>query len=163
MEFGSDPDIGLMGYVDSNFAGNLDKRRSLTGYVFTFGKCAISWKSTLQPTVALSSTEAEYMAITEALKEAIWLKGFVGEILSIKSLIIVYCDNQSAIHLTKNRMYRDKTKHIDIRYHFVRDVILEGKIVVEKIGTESNPADMLIKPLPIIKFKLCTDLISVCF
>ena len=103
------------------------------------------------------------MAITEAIKEPIWLKGFVGEMLSIKSPIIVYYDNQSAIHLTKDRMYHDKTKHIDIRYHFVRDVILEGKIVVEKIGTESNPADMLTKPLPIIKFKLCTDLISVCF
>ena len=152
----------LTGYVDSDFGGDLDKRRSLTGYIFTLGDCAISWKSQLQPTVALSSTEAEYMAITEAIKEAIWLKAFVGEMSSFNGPIVVFCDNQSAVHLTKDRMHHERTKHIDIRYHFVRDVISEGKVLVKKIGTESNPADMLTKPLPIAKFKFCTSSVSVC-
>jgi len=79
----------LMGYVNSD----LDKRRSLTGYGFTLGGCAISWKSTLQSTVTLSSTEAEYMAITEAIKEAIWLKAFLGEIDSLGDPIMVFCDS----------------------------------------------------------------------
>jgi len=162
LDFGSDPNGELTGYVDSDFAGDLDKRRSLTGYVFTFGKCAISWKATLQSIVALSTTEAEYMMLTEGIKEGIWLRDFVGEILSIENPVTVYCDNQNAIHLTKDRMYHDKTKHIDVRYNFVRDVTAEGNIVVKKIGTKSNPADILTKPLPIAKFKLCSDLISVC-
>src|SRR5207237_9190631 len=67
---------GLVGYVDSDYAGDLDKRRSLTGYIFTIGGCAVSWKASLQATVALSTTEAEYMAISKACKEAIWLRGF---------------------------------------------------------------------------------------
>jgi len=151
----------LTGYVDSDFGGDLDKRRSLTGYVFTLGGCAISWKSTLQPTVALSSTEAEYMAITEAIKEAIWLKAFLGEIDSLGNPIMVFCDNQSVVHLTNDRMFHERTKHINIRYHFVRDVISEGNVLVKKISTEENPADMLTKPLPIAKFKFCSKTISV--
>ena len=103
------------------------------------------------------------MAITEAIKEAIWLKAFVGEMSSFEGPITVFCDNQSTIHLTKNCMYHEKTKHIDIRYHFVRDVISEGKVIGKKIGTELNPTDMLTKPLPIAKFKLCLSLMSVCF
>jgi hypothetical protein len=137
--------------VDVDFAGDIDKRRSLTVYVFTFGGCAISLKSQLQATVALSNTE-EYMTITEAHKEALWLKSFVGKMSSFKGTIGIYCDNQSAVHLIKYRMYHEKTKHIDIRYHFVRDVISEGELIVKKIGTKSNSADMLTKPLPIVKF-----------
>ena len=157
----------LTGYVDSDFGGDLDKRRSLTGYVFTLGGCAISWKSTLQSTIALSSTEAEYTTIMEAIREAIWLKAFLGEVTSLGDPIMVFCDNQSAIHLTNDRMFHERTKHIDIRYHFVRDVISEGNVLVKKISTEENPADMLTKPLPITKFKFCSkynfSLLLVCF
>jgi len=148
----------LTGYVDSDFGGDLDKMRSLTGYVFTFGGCAISWKSTLQSTVALSSTEAEYMAITEA----IWLKAFLGEIASLGDPIMVFCDSQSVVHLTNDRIFHERTKHIDIRYHFVRDVIYEGNVLVKKMNSEENPADMLTKPLPIAKFKFCSKTISIC-
>jgi hypothetical protein len=104
----------LTGYVDANFAGDIDKRRSLTDYVFTFGGCAINWNSQLQATIVLSSTEAEYMTITEAINEALWLKSFVGEMSSFKGTIMVYCDNQSAVHLIKDRMYHERTKCIDI-------------------------------------------------
>jgi len=151
----------LKGYVDSDFGGDLDKKRSLMGYVFTLGGCAISWKSTLQSTVALSRTEAKYMAITEAIKETIWLKAFLGEIDSLGDPIMVFCDNQSAVHLTNDRMFHERTKHIDIRHHFVRDVISEGNVLVKKISTEENPADMLTKPLPVAKFKFCSKIISV--
>ncbi|KAF3666694.1 hypothetical protein FXO37_10397 [Capsicum annuum] len=90
--FGRNRD-GAIGYVDSNFAGDLDKRRSLTGYVFTIGGCAISWKATLQTTVALSTTEAEYMSITEACKEVIWLTGLFGELSKDLQITTIFCDS----------------------------------------------------------------------
>jgi len=79
----------------------------LTGYVFTLGGCAISWKSTLQSIVALFSTEAEYMAITEAIKEVIWLKAFLSEIASLDDPIMVFYDNQNVVHLTNDRMFHE--------------------------------------------------------
>ncbi|KAG8500752.1 hypothetical protein CXB51_002776 [Gossypium anomalum] len=160
LQFGRTED-GVIGYVDADFAGDLDRRRSLTGYVFTIGGCAISWKATLQTTVALSTTEAEYMAITEACKEAIWLKGLFSELNEDLQISTVFCDSQSAIFLTKDQMFHERTKHIDVRYHFVRDIIARGDIVVSKISTHENPADMMTKSLPITKFEHCLDLAGV--
>ncbi|XP_019435951.1 PREDICTED: uncharacterized protein LOC109342419, partial [Lupinus angustifolius] len=104
----------VIGYVDSDYAGDLDKRRSLTGYVFTLCGCTVSWKATLQSIVALSTTEAEYIAVTEAVKEAIWEKGLIEELGIQLEETTIYCDSQSAIHLTKNPMYHERTKHIDL-------------------------------------------------
>ncbi|KAG8486221.1 hypothetical protein CXB51_019619 [Gossypium anomalum] len=151
---------GVIGYVDADFAGDLDRRSSLTGYVFTIGGCVISWKATLQTTVALSTTEAEYMAITEASKEAIWLKGLFSELNEDLQISTVFCDSQSVIFLTKDQMFHERTKHIDVRYHFVCDIIARGDIVVSKISTHENPADMMTKSLPITKFEHCLDLVG---
>ncbi|KAG8474177.1 hypothetical protein CXB51_033819 [Gossypium anomalum] len=130
----------------------------LSQVVFTIRGCAISWKATLQTTVALSTTEAEYMAITEACKKAIWLKGLFSELNKDLQISTVFCDSQSAIFLTKDQMFHERTKHIDVRYHFVRDIIARSDIVVSKISTYENPADMMIKSLPITKFEHCLDL-----
>lgn len=92
----------MVGYIDSDYAGNLDRRRSITGYVFALSDTAISWKATLQSTVALSTTEAEYMAVVEVIKEAIWLRGLLVELSSNTKVIVVHCDSQSVIHLTKD-------------------------------------------------------------
>jgi len=153
-------DKGLIGYVDSDYGADLDRRRSLTGYVFTVGSCAVSWRATLQSVVALSTTEAEYMAVSEACKELIWLKGLYAELCGVNSCINLYCDNQSAIYLTKDQMFHERTKHINIKYHFVRDVIEEGELKVCKISTHDNPADMLTKPVPVAKFELCSSLVG---
>ncbi|KAG8503021.1 hypothetical protein CXB51_000861 [Gossypium anomalum] len=152
---------GVIGYVDADFAGDLDKRRSLTGYVFTVRGCAISWKATLQTTVALSTTEAEYMAIIEACKKAIWLKGLFSELNEDLQISTVFCDSQSAIFLTKDQMFHERTKCIDVWYHFVHDIIAHGDIVVSKISTHENPADMMTKSLPITNFEHCLDLVGV--
>ncbi|WVZ74346.1 hypothetical protein U9M48_022542 [Paspalum notatum var. saurae] len=104
--------------------GDLDKRRSLTGYVFIVGGCLVSWKACLQATVALSTTEAEYMAISKL-------------------------------------MFHERTKHIDVRYHFIRGVIAEGGIKVRKISTHDNPADMMTKHVPTSKFELCSSLVGI--
>ncbi|KAJ9543281.1 hypothetical protein OSB04_022988 [Centaurea solstitialis] len=159
--FGTSRD-SVQGYVDSDYGGDMDGRRSLSGYVFTMGSCAISWKAVLQPTVALSTTEAEYMAVTEGFKEAIWLKGLFSS-LSDDELTVdtVFCDNQSAIFLTKDQVLHERTKHIDMRYHFIREVIAKGDFKVRKISTHDNPADMMTKVLPTAKFDLFSDLVGI--
>ena len=159
LKFGK-TDEGLAGYVDSDFAADLDKRRSLTGYVFTVGGCAVSWKATLQPVVALSTTEAEYMAVAEACKESVWLKGLYAELCQDDSCINLFCDSQSAIYLTKDQMFHERTKHIDIKYHYVRDVVAQGTLKVCKISTHDNPADMMTKLVPVAKFELCSNLVG---
>ena len=139
----------------------IDKRRSLTGYVFTIGGCAVSWKASLQSTVALSTTEAEYMAISEACKEPTWLRGLYTELCGVISCTTIFCDSQSAICLTKDQMFHERTKHIDVRYHYIRDVIVQGDVKVCKISTHDNPADMMTKSVPATKFELCSSLVGV--
>eukprot|EP00253_Pinus_taeda_P035824 PITA_35824 len=113
--------------------GDLDKRRSTTGYVFTLAGGTISWMSKLQETVALSTTEAKYIAASDAIKEAIWLKGLLDEIGRKQEKVNVLCDSQSAIHLATNPAYHSRTKHIDVRYHFLRHVIYGGKVALQKV------------------------------
>ena len=161
--FEQDKSLGscVVGYCDSDYAGDLDKRRSTTGYLFTLAKGPVSWKSTLQATVALSTTEAEYMAITEAVKEAIWLHGLLEELGVGQKHLMVHSDSQSAIHLAKNQVFHARTKHIDVRYHFVREILEEEEILLQKIRTEDNPADMLTKVVTRAKFEHCLDLVNI--
>lgn len=105
--------------MDTDYAENKVKRRALTGYVFTLFGNRGSW---LQHVVALSTREAEYIGITKGVKEAIWLKGFVNEIGSSQECISAMCENQSAIHLCKNSTYHERTRHIDTRLYWIRDI-----------------------------------------
>nr|GEW73389.1 retrovirus-related Pol polyprotein from transposon TNT 1-94 [Tanacetum cinerariifolium] len=116
----------LVGYTDSDLAGNKDNMKSTSGYLMTFAGGAVSWQSRLQKCVALSTTEAEYVAATEACKELLWLKRFLQELGFKQQRYAVLCDNQSAIHLAKNSMFHKRTKHIDVRYHWIRDAIEDG-------------------------------------
>ena len=160
LKFGKDS-CGLTGFCDSDYAGDLDGRKSTSGLVFTLGGTAVSWQSSLQDVTALSTTEAEFMAITEAFKEAKWLKGLVSELCPKLSSVKVHCDSQSAIHLAKNQnSFHRRTKHIDVKYNFIRDEIEMKRVGLVKIGTHDNPADMLTKPLPTNKFQLCVDLVG---
>jgi len=133
------------GYVDSNCAGDLDKRRSLSGYVFILCNFVVSWKAILQFVVALSTTELEYISLTEGVKEAIWLRELVSNLGLIQDVTVIFCDSQTAIHLTKNQMYHDRTKNIDVRRPFVRDIVADNIVTVKKIDITHNPADMLTK------------------
>ena len=151
----------VVGFVDSDYAGDLDRRRSTSGYVFALCAGAVSWRACLQSVTALSTTEAEYMAASEGVKEATWLRGLVMELGVHQDTTVVYSDSQSAIHLTKNDAYHSRTKHISVKYHYVRDTVAAGDIVVKKVHTSENPADMLTKPLPVAKFELCLNLVGV--
>lgn len=154
-------ELVLEGYCDSDYAADKETRRSTSGVVFTFGGNTISWKSSLQKVVALSSTEAEYMALTDAANEAVWLKGLVSELGFAQGSVNIHCDSQSAIALTKNAVYHERTKHIDVKYHFIRELVNDGVVQILKIDTEDNPADIFTKVLPVSKFQDALDLLRV--
>jgi hypothetical protein len=138
----------LVGYSDADWAGDIDRRRSTTGYIFSLSKGPISWKSQRQTTVALSSTEAEYMALTAATKEAIWMKKLVEYITGATyPAVEIKEDNQSTIKLVNNPVLHSRTKHIDIKYHFTRDSVKNGHIKINYCGTKDMIADILTKPL----------------
>ncbi len=149
-------ELKLEGYVDSDFAGEVDHRRSTIGYVFTFGNTAISWVSQLQKIVTISTTEAEYVAVTEASKELIWLQGLLTELGFEQEMNVLHSDSQSVIHLAKNLAFHSTTKHIDLHYHFIRLLIEDGVLKLVKIAGSKNPADMLTKPITTEKLELCT-------
>jgi ATP-binding cassette subfamily B (MDR/TAP) protein 1 len=145
----------VRGYVDSDFAGDLEKRKSTTGYVFIIAGGAVSWVSKLQTVVALSTTEAEYMAATQACKEAIWMKKLMEELGHKQENILLYCDSQSALHIARNPAFHSRTKHIDVQYHFVREVVEDGSVDFQKVHTKENPADALTKPVNTDKYIWC--------
>ncbi|GJZ10844.1 retrovirus-related pol polyprotein from transposon TNT 1-94 [Tanacetum coccineum] len=148
----------LVGFIDSDMAGNKDNMKSTSGYLMTFAGGAVSWQSRLQKCVALSTTEAEYMAATEACKELLWLKRFLQELGFKQQRYAVLCDNQSAIHLAKNSMFHKRTKHIDIRYHWIRDAIEDGMFELNKVHTDDNASDMLTKAVAREKLRVCSSI-----
>lgn len=112
LEFRKDAERNIIGYADADWAADIDERRSTTGYVFTLQDGAISWNSKKQATVALSTTEAEYMALTSATQEVMWLRGIAGEVgLDITKPTVIYCDNRGAIDLSANANHSARTKH----------------------------------------------------
>lgn len=144
-------------FCDADWASEVDARRSCTGYIFNMANGAISWKSARQKTVALSSTEAEYMALSETIQEAAWLIQLSKEMGMIINPLNIHCDNQSAIKLTKSEGYNPRTKHIDIRYHFIREKIKNGEIIVKFLPTTKMVADSLTKPVTKEKNDFCAS------
>ncbi|KAL1190989.1 Retrovirus-related Pol polyprotein from transposon TNT 1-94 [Cardamine amara subsp. amara] len=159
--YGKGSEFILGGYCDSDYAADMDKRRSISGVVFTLGGSAISWRSRLQKVVALSTTEAEYMSLNEAVKEAIWLKGLLKDFGYEQKSVEIFCDSQSAISLSKNNVHHERTKHVDVKYHKIREVIADGIVEVLKISMLSNPADIFTKILPVSKFQTALNLLRV--
>lgn len=151
----------VIGYSDSSHNIDIDDGRSTSGYMFYLGPSLITWTSQKQPTVALSSCEAEFMAATEAAKQAIWLKELLKEIQSVDEKITLRIDNKSAIALTKNPVFHGRSKHILKKYHFIRECVENEQIEVEHVPGTEQKADILTKPLARIKFKEMRNLIGV--
>jgi len=145
----------LVGYTDADLAGDIDSQKSTSGYLTTFVGGAVSWQSKLQKCVALSTSEAEYIAATEASKEIIWMRNFLLELGYEQDKYVLRCDNQSAIHLAKNSTFHAHSKHIDVRYHQIREVLKDKLLQLEKIHTDENWSDMMTKVLPTKKFENC--------
>jgi len=138
----------LLGYTDADGATQ-EHRCAISGYAFIIDGGAISWASRKQELITLSTVEAEYIAATHAAKEAIWLCKLIGKLFpSLLLPITLYCDNQSALKLAPDDNYRARTKHIDLRYHFIRHVVANGVLCLVYCPTEDMAANILTKALP---------------
>ncbi|KAE8670621.1 Detected protein of unknown function [Hibiscus syriacus] len=145
----------INGYVDSDYAEDLDESKSTTGYVFKIAGGAVSWVSKLQSIVATSTTEAEYVAATQASKEAIWLKMLLEELGHNQEYVSMFCDSQSALHLARNPAFHSRTKYIRVQYHFIREKVEEGTVDMQKIHTKDNIANFMTKAINADKFTWC--------
>ena len=119
---------------------------------------AVAWQSRLQKCVALSTTETEFIAITEACKELLWVKKLLQELSFVQDKYLLFCDSQSAIHLGKNSTFHFRSKHIDVRYHWIRDALEAGLLELTKVHTDDNCADMMTKSLPRSKSETCCEI-----
>jgi hypothetical protein len=137
----------LCGYSDASYAEDKKDRKSTSGQVFMKNGGAISWKSRKQKIVSLSSMEAEYIALTDATKEGIWLKKMEKELNKENNILTIFEDNQSAIKTANNRIHNDRSKHIDVRYHFIRELIEEKKLKLVYCPTQNMIADIMTKAL----------------
>ena len=153
----------ITGYTDADYAGDVQSRRSTTGFVFILHGGPVSWASKRQTCTSLSTTESEYVAACETSKEAVWLQQLVSEISNKKKEVPIplLCDNQSAIRLVRNPEFHQRTKHIDVKYHFIRDQQEGGKIDLQYIPSDDQLADVFTKPLAAPRFKILRDKIGV--
>jgi hypothetical protein len=144
----NDDKIILSGYCDADWAGDVDDRKSTTGYIIKINDCLINWVSKKQSTVSLSSAEAEYMSISATIQEMQWIRSLLKELNILSEQVpILYCDNQSAIAISENDKFHNRTKHIDIRHHYIRETIKNKEVELKWIASESQEADILTKSL----------------
>lgn len=148
----------LYGVVDADWGANTVDRRSYSGYAFIFAGPTICWEARKQRTVALSSVEAEYMAISEATKEAIYLRDMLRDLKESCEKIVLFNDSQGAQRLVCSTIaHHNRTKHIDLRHHFIRERCAAGDIEIKYMPTKDMPADILTKGLSRCKHVHCQD------
>ena len=146
--------------MDSDWAGDATGLHSTSGYIFLYGQTAISWKTKKQSLIAVSTTEAEYIEASEASKEAIWLRRILHELLSCltnpkpgksalpNASITLHIDNQATIKLIQNPRFHERTKHIEIKHHYIRETFENGEIDLQHVSTNNYLADIMTKSLP---------------
>ncbi|GAU24969.1 hypothetical protein TSUD_312040 [Trifolium subterraneum] len=158
----TDDNLQLHGWSDSDYAGDLDDRKSTSGYVFMLGSGAISWSSRKQPIVTLSTTEAEFVAAASCACQSLWLRNMLNHLsISQKGTTLIHCDNSSSIKLSKNPILRGRCKHIDVRFHFLRDLTKDGVIELVHCKSQEQLADVMTKPLKVDTFNKLRDSIGV--
>ena len=147
-------------FADSDWGRNIVNRCSVSGYVFVLGDSAILWKAKQQPTVAASSTEAEYMSVSQTAHQGLWIRRLLIK-LGLNHIELdpttVFLDNCGAIDLSKESRHHDRTKHIDIQHHFIRERVEDGTFHIIHCPTHLMLADALTKPLPFPTFSRCRD------
>jgi hypothetical protein len=152
----------LLAFTDSDYAGDIEDRKSTSGYVFVLSSGAVSWSSKKQPIVTLSTTEAEFVAAAMCVCQALWIKRVLKELgYSNEYCIQVKCDNNSTIKLSKNPVMHGRSKHIDVRYHFLRNLTKEGTIALVHCGSQDQVADLMTKPLKLDAFLKLRTLLGV--
>ena len=150
----TDSDMHLVGYIDSDWAGSVQDRNSTSKCCFNLGSVVISWCSRKQTSVALSSAETEYIAACMAAREAVWLRkllvGLSGHMLEPT---VIHCDNQNCVQMSLNLVHHDQTKHVEMRYHYVQDMVQRHAVELQFVPTDEQVADVLTKLLVRGKFE----------
>lgn len=146
-------EINLVGYSDSDWASCIDDRKSVSAYLFSLGSGAVAWRSKKQNSVALSSTEAEYISASEAASEAVWIRRILEDLgFKQQEPTVIFCDNNSAINLSKNPVMHSRSKHIELKYHYIRDMVIKKQLSLKYCSTHNQAADVLTKALAKDKF-----------
>jgi hypothetical protein len=152
----------LVGYCDSDWSGDKVERKSTMGYVFTLFNCPISWSSKKQTVVALSTCEAEYISACNAACQGIWLQSLLQEMkIDVDHEVELMVDNKSAINLARNPIAHGRSKHIETKFHFLRDQVTKGKVKLSYCNTNDQMADVLTKPLKIERFRDLRKMLNV--
>lgn len=162
MFYTKDTNTSLAGFCDADWAGSLDDRRSTSGGCFFLGNNMVSWHSKKQNCVSLSTAEAEYIALGSCCTQLLWMKHMLADYGMNSNPLLVHCDNQSAINISKNPVMHSKTKHIAIRYHFVRDLVEAKIVVIEYVSSARQLADIFTKALDLNTFVNLRKAIGVC-
>jgi hypothetical protein len=148
----------LYAYADADYAADRDKRKSRSGFVIYLNGAPVSWRSKLQSVVALSTAESEYIAASQASQEIIYLRNLLSRLgFSQDEATPLHEDNEACVQLAKNPVYRERSKHIEVRYHYIRDQVEHDRVVMVPIKTDINIADVFTKALGKVKFTLFRD------
>jgi hypothetical protein len=155
--------LKMQGWTDSDYAGDYDDRRSTSGYVFTIGSSAVCWSSKKQPIVTLSTTEAEFVSAASSACQCIWLRNVLNYLgVKQEGSTIINCDNSSSIKLSRNPIMHGRCKHIDVRYHFLRDLNKDGIIELKFCKSQDQLADIMTKALKVDSFSKLREGLGMC-
>jgi hypothetical protein len=162
LRYVTDHEFGLYGYSDSDYADRIPDRKSTSAYYFSLGSSMVLWSNRKQSCVALSTSEVEYVAACATCREVVWLQKLLSGLFGLKlEATCILCDNQSCMKLSENPMFHDRSKHIEIKYHYIRDMVQRGAVRLQYVTTEEQVAVVLTKPLSRTKFEHFRDKLGV--
>ena len=158
LKYASNGVVLLLVYIDYDWGGSIVDQKSTSRYCFSLGSAMISWSSRKQGSVSQRTIEAEYIDASTTCREAIWLRKLLGGLLGVNiEPTVIRCDNQSYIKIFENPVFPDKSKHIEMKYHFIRNMVQKGMVKLQYVSTKEQIADVMTKPLSVMKFRNFQD------